>query len=167
MSYTITGKVLAIGQPQQIPSSKDPSRPFIKRELTLDCTRYDPFTGQRSPYENTPMLEFTGDICGELNQIKEGDVVTVTFEVQGTRYTDRNTQQTRIFTRIRPYKIVKGDSFSQPAIPQHQGQDPLYPRQAQPQGMTYDPLSQSYQQAAQPIQATPQQQQLFPDGPPF
>lgn len=104
MRNEITGKVLAIGQPLQLPS-KEPNKPFVKRELTLDCTRHDPYTGERSRYENTPMLEFAGDICGELDNIKVGDIVTITFEVVGSKYVDKTTKAVRIFTRIRPYKI--------------------------------------------------------------
>ena len=162
MSYTIQGKVLSIGQVQQLPS-KDPSRPFYKRELVIDCTRHDPVTGQRSPYENTPMLEFTGDIVRELDSIQVGQFVIVTFEVQGTKYVDKNTRQEKIFTRLRPFKIDR-NQFDVPAMPQVQGQQPMMAQQ-QP-AMTYDPLSQTYQ--PQP-QAAPQpvQQKLFNEELPF
>lgn len=125
MSNQITGKVLAIGQPLQIPS-KDPNKPFYKRELTIDTTRHDPYTGERSKFENTPQLEFAGDICGELNYINVGDIVTITFDIEGRQYLDKATQKTRIFTRIRPYKIetVRSSQTQPQAQPQPQA-DPF------------------------------------------
>lgn len=143
MSNNITGKVLAIGQAFQI-QTKDPSRPLIKREVTIDCTRHDPYTGERSSFENTPVLEFAGDIVTELESIHVGDVVTISFDIVGVRYTDRATNQQRIFTRIRPYKIELRQPQQQPA-PQQYATAP----QQQP-GQYYQP------------QPAPQQPQQFP-----
>ncbi len=114
MSNELTGRVLTVGQTQQLPGRE--GRTFLKREITIDCTRHDPWTGERSKYENTPQLEFTGEICRELDYIQPGDVVTIAFEVEGRRYTGRD-QEPRIYTRVRPYKIEKRQQpqDSQPA----------------------------------------------------
>ena len=137
MPNTITGRVLSVGQPLQV-AGKDPSRPFIKRELVLDCTRYDPYTGERSKFENTPLLEFGGDICKDLDGIRPGDVVTVSFDITGTKYQDKTTRQEKIFTRVRPYKVEK-----------HSAQQAV---QAQPQQYAQQPqqYAQQPQQYAQP-----------------
>jgi len=127
MANTVTGKVLSVGQPLQVPG-KDPARTIIRREIIIDCTRYDPYTGERSKFENTPSLEFSGDITAELDTITPGDVVTVYFDLVGTSYTDKTTKQQRIFTRPRPYKIEKRQQVSQapqPASPQQYQQAPL------------------------------------------
>ena len=73
-----------------------------KRDVVLDCTRYNPVSGE--PEENIISLEFSGYKVEELNNFKEGDMVTVSFVIQGRRYTDR-TGVEKIFTAIRPYKI--------------------------------------------------------------
>lgn len=67
MANTLTGKILYIYPPQQIPS-KDGSKVITKRAIVIDCTRFDPYTGERG-FENTPMLEFIGDRCAELDKV--------------------------------------------------------------------------------------------------
>ena len=57
----IVGRVIAVSSVTEVPS-KEAGKPAIKkRELYLDCTTYDPYTGERSQYENKPLLEFGGD----------------------------------------------------------------------------------------------------------
>lgn len=113
MANELTGKILVIGEVQTIPG-RDPSRPFYKRELVIDTTRHDPYTGERSQYENTPLLEFGGDIVRELDHYNVGDIVRISFEVMGKKYTKGDKEM--IFTRVRPYKIemVRGGHSSQP-----------------------------------------------------
>lgn len=43
MPNQITGRLVYIGQPQEIPS-KSGGNPFVKREFILDATTYDPYT---------------------------------------------------------------------------------------------------------------------------
>lgn len=57
MANQITGRIIEIGQTVQIPSKSGGSS-FIKREFILDATTYDPYTGERSEYENIIPLEF-------------------------------------------------------------------------------------------------------------
>lgn len=57
MANQITGRIIEIGQIVQIPS-KSGGSPFTKREFILDATTYDPYTGERSEYENVIPLEF-------------------------------------------------------------------------------------------------------------
>lgn len=104
MANTITGKVLQVGTIQSIPTKG--GKTIQKREITLDCTRYDPYTGERSQFENTPQLEFAGEAVSQLDGIQPGEVVTISFDVQGTKYTDQ-AGQSKIFTRLRPYKIER------------------------------------------------------------
>ena len=76
MANTLTGKIIYIYPSQQIPS-KDGTKTIIKRGIVIDCTRFDPYTGERG-FENTPMLEFIGDRCAELLMCKVRDTVTRT-----------------------------------------------------------------------------------------
>ena len=102
MANKQTGRVLAIGQTQSI-ALKD-GKTLLKRELLLDCTRFDPYTGERDTFENTPLFEFSGDKgVAMLDSIQVGQVVSVTFDLQGTKY--EKDGQTKYFTRVRPYAI--------------------------------------------------------------
>lgn len=102
MANTLTGKILYIYPTQQLPSL-DGSKTFQKRGIVIDCTRFDPYTGERG-FENTPLLEFSGDRCTELDKFQVGQIVTISFDVQGTRYRNKDGVE-QIFTRVQPYRI--------------------------------------------------------------
>lgn len=89
MANQLTGKILYIYPTQQLPS-KDGSKTILKRGIVIDCTRFDPYTGERNGFENTPMLEFIGDRCTELDKYQVGQIVTISFDVQGTRYRNKD-----------------------------------------------------------------------------
>lgn len=104
MSNTITGMVLGVRDTEYV-MGKDPQNPFKKRKVMLDCTRRDQYTGERSEYENTPVIEFTGDKVAELDKCKAGDIVEVKFAVEGHNYTGKDGQP-RNFTGIRGYELA-------------------------------------------------------------
>lgn len=103
MPNQITGRLVYIGQPQEIPS-KSGGNPFVKREFILDATTHDPYTGERSQYENILPLEVSGDKCAELDQYRIGDVITVSFALQGREWTNQDGQVKRMVS-IRCYKL--------------------------------------------------------------
>lgn len=103
MPNQITGRLVAIGQTQQI-LSKNGGNPFLKREFILDATTHDPYTGERSQYENILSLEVNGDKCTELDQFRIGDVITVSFTLQGREWTNQDGQVKRMVS-IRCYKL--------------------------------------------------------------
>ena len=107
-NLVLYGRVIALSQVQEIPSKEAGKPAMKKRELYLDCTRYDSITGQRDERENKPLLEFGGDKLLEkvasLN-LQKGDVVGVKFAIQGTPYKDEKTGKTKVFTAIRCYDI--------------------------------------------------------------
>lgn len=122
MANQITGKILHIYPTQQIPS-KDGVKTITKRGIVIDCTRFDQYTGERG-FENTPMLEFIGDRCAELDKYQVGQIVTISFDVQGTRYRNKDSVE-QIFTRIQPYRIEERQI--QKAAPMQQSvQKPLH-----------------------------------------
>lgn len=102
MALKMIGKVFSIGATQSI-ASKNGGQPFQKREIVLDATRFDGLTGERG-YDNFPMFEFGGEKCSELDGFKTGDVVEVSFELQGSFYKDKDGVE-KNFTRVRAYKI--------------------------------------------------------------
>lgn len=125
MANQIIGRVFQIGDTNEI-KSKDGSKTYYKRELVLDATRFDGLTGERG-YDNYPSVEFSGDNCQLLNQFKQGDIVVVSFDLQGTKY--EKDGQTRFFTSIRGYKI----ELKQASQPQPQYQQPTPPAYQPPQ----------------------------------
>lgn len=133
MANQLTGKILYIYPTQQLPS-KDGSKIILKRGIVIDCTRFDPYTGERNGFENTPMLEFIGDRCIELDKYQVGQIVTISFDVQGTRYRNKDGVE-QIFTRVQPYRIEprqtqQATSVQQPAPqPTYQQQPQNFPPQ--------------------------------------
>lgn len=119
MSNQITGRIIGISQIIQIPS-KNGGSPFLKREFLLDATTYDPYTGERSEYENILPLEVSGDKCAELDQFKIGDIITVSFALQGRSWTNQDGELRRM-TSIRCYRLeVRRTTVHQAAQPVQQ-----------------------------------------------
>ena len=122
MSNTITGRLAAIGQTVQVPS-KTGGSPFLKREFLLDATTYDQWTGERSQYENIVPLEVSGDKCAELDNFNVGDIITVSFALQGREWTNQDGQTKRMVS-IRCYKIERRNQPGQVAVPQQAAHQP-------------------------------------------
>lgn len=112
MSNQITGRLTWFGQPVQIPS-KNGGNPFLKREFLLDATIHDPYTGERSQYENILLLEVSGEKCAELDNFRVGDVITVSFALQGREWTNQDGQTKRMVS-IRCYKLEARKPVQQP-----------------------------------------------------
>ncbi|MFK2168450.1 DUF3127 domain-containing protein [Bacteroides fragilis] len=111
MANQVTGRILSISNTVQIQSTKSGST-FTKREFLLDATTYDPYTKERSEYENILPLEFSGDKCTELDRFKTGDVVTVSFVLQGRSWSTQDGELKRMVS-IRCYKIEARGVVSQ------------------------------------------------------
>ncbi len=111
MTNKITGRILSISNTVQI-QSKNSGATFTKREFLLDATTYDPYTKERSEYENIIPLEFSGDKCTEMDRFKTGDVVTVSFVLQGRSWTNQDGELKRMVS-IRCYKIEARGGVSQ------------------------------------------------------
>lgn len=105
MANEISGKVIAVSGVIEVAAKVAGKEPIKMKQLYLDCTRYDPYTGERSEYENTPLLDFKGENMKLLDGIQKGDVVTITFDVNGYKY--EKDGKTQVFTSIRPYRLTK------------------------------------------------------------
>ena len=159
MANSISGRVIAVSAVTTVASADASKQPLKKRMVYLDCTRYDPYTGERSQFENKPLMEFTGDrvlekVNPKLDGIKAGDVVTVFFDVQGMGYTDKATGKKRNFTGIRAYDV---QVVRQAGDKQGQQQGQFFPNsspQPQPQAQQQQ---QQVQQVAQQLNAEPAQ----------
>lgn len=120
----ITGRIYGISPIQSITTKNGTT--VTKREIILDTTRFDPYTGERSEYENYPMFEFNGEKCKDLDGFKVGDVATISFDLQGGFY-DATDGTKKNFTKVRGYKIEARQSVQPVAQPQVQPQPQYQP----------------------------------------
>lgn len=122
MANTMTGRVLLIGNTEEIPS-KNGGEPFKKRVVVLNCTHSD--FGQ--VYENCPSFEFSGKHVDDPAGFAVGEIVTISFALQGTKYQKSTNDPVKYFNTISGYKIEKyqrGGQTQQQAPPPQQGVQP-------------------------------------------
>lgn len=133
MANTIIGQIASIGPTQSLMAKN--GNAFQKRDLVINVRRFDPNTGEPvTDWENTPKLSFIGDKCSDLDRFQVGQMVIISFDLQGRKYTNANNE-TNIITEARPYKIeAYGQRALQPApqqmTAQTQPQAPTYPQSA-------------------------------------
>lgn len=102
MAYKITGSVLHIGAPVNLPSKSGTQ--FTKRDIVITVRKFDPYTGQPSDDTgNTPKFTFVNDRCQQLDGIRPGDIVTIHFDIQGRCYEKDGKKE--YFTEARPFRI--------------------------------------------------------------
>lgn len=104
MAFQISGIIQHIGNTESILLSR---QSLQKRELVLDCSYRNQFTGQIER-ANYPKFEFTGNHVDDLNGFNMGDIVTVSFSLNGSR--SEKDGQVRYFTNVQGYKIEKYQS---------------------------------------------------------
>lgn len=152
MANQVNGMVIAVSQVKTVASSDPSKAPLQKREIFIDCTRHDTYTGERSQYENKQVHEFTGKALEKcdavLKTLQKGDVVSIFFDIQGIENTDKATGKKKYFNAIRCYdcKILR-----------RAGQQPEYFSGHQPQGQAAAP-----QPAQQQAVVTQTAQSPFP-----
>ena len=124
-NLVVYGRVIALSPVTEIPSREQGKPAMKKREIYVDCTRYDSITGIRDERENKPLFEIGGDKLLEkvaaLN-LQKDDVVAIKFAIQGTPYKDQQ-QKTKVFTAIRVWDVevirkADGSPVQQPQAPQ-------------------------------------------------
>lgn len=120
MANTMTGRVLLIGNVEEIPS-KSGGEPFKKRIVVLNCTH----SNFGEVYENYPSFEFSGKHVDDPASFAVGEIVTISFALQGTKYQKSANDPVKYFNTISGYKIEKY---------QRGGQTQQQAPQQQPQG---------------------------------
>ena len=80
--------------------------------MVIDNTRYDQYTGEPG-FSSFPSFSINGDEkCRELDSFAEGEVVTVSFDIQGLKYNDKNTGEEKYFNKVRAYKIERVERYN-------------------------------------------------------
>lgn len=123
MANTIIGRVLLVGPIEEIPT-RNGGLSFLKRSLVLDCSRFDQFTGQK--YENYPQIEFASKNVSLLDGLIEGEIVEVSFALQGRSYTKDGT--TRFFTSIVGYNVEARNTAQEQPVAQQAPQSAPAPQ---------------------------------------
>jgi single-strand DNA-binding protein len=90
MSNTVTGTVYSIGQTQQI------SDKFSKREIAVTTSE---------TYPQTILFQFSNDKCSLLDNVRIGDNVTISYNLRGRIWTDKNGVE-KIFNTIDGWNII-------------------------------------------------------------
>ncbi len=106
MAFQITGKLEHVGE-IVARTPKNGGQQFYRREFVLDCTRYNPDTGE--PWENHPKFELSGNNCSVIDQFQVGQRLTVDFSLKGARYQDQQTGETKYFTSINAFRIAPAE----------------------------------------------------------
>lgn len=129
-----TGRLVAVGEIEQVQAKG--GKTFLKRRFLIDATGYDPNTGQRSQYENILQLEVIGERCDDLDRMQAGDLVAVSFVLQGRKWTDRNGNERRM-TDVRCLRVERADtSQAKQQTPMQQQPPQAPPNQLPPYGQT-------------------------------
>ena len=99
MANTMTGRVLSIGNVEEIPS-KSGGEPFKKRVVVLNCTH----SNFGEVYENYPSFEFSGKHVDDPADFAVGEIVTISFALQGTKYQKSANAPVKYYKTITGYK---------------------------------------------------------------
>lgn len=117
MANTMTGRVLSIGNVEEIPS-KSGGEPFRKRVVVLNCSR----SNFGEVYENYPSFEFSGRHVDDPMAFAVGDICTISFAIQGTKYQKNVNDPVKYFNTISGYKMEAYQKGAQSSsAPQPQG----------------------------------------------
>lgn len=118
MANTITGRIMSIGDIETITSKNGDT--FQKRKLVLNCTRSD--FGQ--VYENYPSFEFSGKHVADPEVFNVGEIVTVSFALQGKKVQKENMPDA-YFNTVAGYKIERWQRQSNGSAPKPAEQAPV------------------------------------------
>ena len=123
--HELVGRFIAVDQEATIQSTREQGKTFKRRQLYMDCSRYDGLTGERLD-DNYPLLEFGGKALEQLNQlvgtgVKKGDLVCVSFVVDGVPYDKDGRKQ--VMTKVRPIGVARWQRQQQPQQAQAQQQN--------------------------------------------
>lgn len=135
---SVTGEVYSLPPAQQIQGRN--GQTYAKRSVVLRQVSYNQRTGD--PIENYAEIEFFGNSAAQLDGLREGETVTACFDLRGSKYQDRQTGETRFFTkasgwrveRVAPAPVPEGTPYGLPQYPQGYGQAQAYGQQADPYG---------------------------------
>lgn len=127
---TVTGVIKSVGQKVNV--SKQAGKEYLKRELVLDLSRYNPDNGEKIP--NYVSMNFLQKHCDDLNGLNPGDKVEVKFRLGGREW------KGKIINDITGYGVEVLQPASSAEAPQAVAPQPVQaPQYAQAPQPTYAP----------------------------
>lgn len=105
---SVAGVIKSIGQTTNV--SKTVGKEFLKRDLVLDISRYNPQTDEK--YDNFFQLTFSQKHCADLDGFAVGERVEVSFMVGGREWNGK------IINDVAGYRIERVDGGATPQSPQ-------------------------------------------------
>ncbi len=81
-----------------------------KQKVIFNATRFDQNTGEE--YPNFPGIEFRWKALESIAQLKVGDLVEVSFVIEGRFYNSKATGEEKHFTSIVGFKIERLEQLS-------------------------------------------------------
>ena len=97
MAYEITGRVKSVSEVQQV------TEKFAKRELVIE---------HGDKYPQLSKFESSGDRNDLLNDVREGDTVTISFDLRG-----REARDGRVWNTLSIWKLKRDESRPAPRAP--------------------------------------------------
>ena len=94
----IIGKIKEVSDIVAIPTANGS---FEKRDLVLDCSMYDQYTGEK--IDNYVQFEFGGRHSHDLDSFKVGDRVKVAFSLKGRYQTLKGQTEQKLIVNIIGY----------------------------------------------------------------
>ena len=104
-----TGTVETLFNTQQI------SDKFRKRELVLNTGPVD--------YPQQVLFQFTNDLCEQLDELGEGQNITIYFNLRGRQWTNPKTGETRYFNTLNAWKYELEEKTMAEWNKEHEQQD--------------------------------------------
>lgn len=128
MALQIIGRLEKISEIKAIPTKS--GEDFLTRSIQLDTTPIDSFTGERGA-ENHPSFDLNGKATALTEGFKLGDVVTVSFVIEGIII--KKDDGEKQFNRLRCYRI---EPYTSRFARKEQPTDTSAPAEAQAQQAT-------------------------------
>lgn len=116
----LQGTIKFIGQTEQV------SQTFQKRDVVI-------MTEESSQYPQPILVQFTQAKCDELNTYQVGQQATISINLRGKEYQDKQTGQLKYFNTIQGWRITQPQAQAPQQQFQQQPQQPQYGQQQQGQ----------------------------------
>lgn len=102
MAMTLKARIHRI---MPVESREYNDKTFYNQKVIFNATRYDQFSGEE--YPNFPSVDFVGRAIETIQQLSVGDLVEVSFGLDGRFYKDKKTGEERHFTSVKGFKIER------------------------------------------------------------
>lgn len=104
MAFELTGQLHLKYETEQVTAT------FSKREFVVKYA-------DNPTYPQFIKFQLVQDKCAELDKHQNGDMVTVSFDLQGREWTDPKTQEKKYFTSLNAWRLQSAGAATPPPPP--------------------------------------------------